>query len=380
MTVTTMECPVCSYRLRRAKAKNVVVDICTHCSGIWFDSGELQIFLRDLVKSDKINPQKTSLFQSRDILTTDQSVAESRMCPKCGLVMKTFNYAYDSNVFVDKCPRCEGIWTDGGEVKQLARLLKEDPRARMIAQDMLQRHKAVEELRDWGNLSDTLMQSVPLHVLFMPKIIVPLGDDTEREKFPLITLLIIILCIAGFLFEVFGVRDIQVFINRFGFVPQHFWSIGLITSMFLHGGIFHLVGNMFFLWVFGDNVEERFGYLKYSFFYLGAGIAASLLYALTNIGSTIPAIGASGAISGIMGAYCVLFPKARLKLFIICHVVRIPAYLFLTIWFLLQLMYGALSLSYDTTYGVAWFAHIGGFVFGVTTAYFIKKVSSELKD
>lgn len=374
-----MKCPVCSCRLRQVKSRNVVVDICSNCSGIWYDSGELHIFLRDLVKSPDIPAKQTKLFQRIEVETTDHSAVESRMCPKCDLAMKTFNYAYDSNVFVDKCSQCEGIWTDAGEVKQIARHLKEDPRALVVAQDIVKQHKCLNELDEWADLAGSFSGPVSPIWLFMPKIIIPLGDDNEREKFPAITLSIISLCAAVFLIQVFTVSDPQSFVNQYGFVPANFWSIGLITSMFLHGGWLHLLGNMYFLWIFGDNVEERLGYWGYLIFYLAGGIAASILHALFNMYSPIPAIGASGAISAVMGAYLFFFPKVKLRLFCICRVVVIPVYLYLGIWFLFQLLYSILSVSNLTISNVAWFAHIGGFVFGVAVAWLMRTVVSNRK-
>lgn len=370
-----MKCPVCSYRLRQVKSKNVVVDVCTHCSGVWFDSGELQVFLRELVKRPDIAPKKTNLFEPLEVRRIDRSAAEIRLCPKCELVMKTINYAYDSNVFIDKCPQCEGIWTDGGEVRQLAGHLKEDPRASVIGQDIVRHHEHVKELGEWADLAGAFSGPMAFIWLFMPRIIIPLGDDNEREKFPAITLSIIILCTAVFLYQAFGVHDLQGFVDRYGFVPQNFWSIGLMTSKFLHGGWIHLIGNMYFLWIFGDNVEERLGYWGYLIFYLAGGIAASILHALFYMHSDIPSIGASGAISAVMGAYLFFFPKIKLKLFCIFRVVSIPVYLYLGIWFVFQLLYSILTLSNLAISNVGWFAHIGGFIFGMAVALFFRTVA-----
>jgi len=144
--------------------------------------------------------------------------------------------------------------------------------------------------------------------------------------------------------------------------------------MFLHGGLLHLLGNMYFLWIFGDNVEERLGYWGYLIFYLVGGFAASILHAIFTTDPTIPAIGASGAISAVMGAYLFFFPKVKLRLFCICRVVVIPVYLYLGIWFLFQLFYSILSVSNLTMSNVAWFAHIGGFIFGMGVAGIVRAV------
>ena len=150
----------------------------------------------------------------------------------------------------------------------------------------------------------------------------------------------------------------------------------LFSSMFLHGGWLHLIGNMWVLWIFGDNVEDRLGHLKYLGFYLLSGLAAALLHIFTNLHSTVPTIGASGAIAGVMGAYFRFFPFARVETlippFILGPFFELPAILFLGFWFILQFYNGALSLGMrgEGFAGVAWWAHVGGFAFGAIIGLF----------
>jgi membrane associated rhomboid family serine protease len=150
-----------------------------------------------------------------------------------------------------------------------------------------------------------------------------------------------------------------------------FAIITLVTSMFLHGGWLHLGGNMLYLWVFGDNVEDKLGHMRYLSFYLICGIAASLLHIYIEPTSTMPSLGASGAISGVLGAYIVMFPKARvltlIPIFIFIQITELPAYIILGFWFILQFLNGMLSVKYAlaSSGGVAWWAHIGGFVAGL---------------
>ena len=150
--------------------------------------------------------------------------------------------------------------------------------------------------------------------------------------------------------------------------------VPLFSSMFLHGGWLHLIGNMWVLWIFGDNVEDRFGHLKYLAFYLLSGLAAALLHVFTNLHSVVPTIGASGAIAGVMGAYFRFFPYAKVETlippFFFGPFFELPAILFLGFWFLLQFYNGALSLAGRSQNfgGVAWWAHVGGFAFGVIAA------------
>ena len=147
----------------------------------------------------------------------------------------------------------------------------------------------------------------------------------------------------------------------------------LLTCIFLHGGWMHFIGNMWFLYIFGDNVEDRFGHMGYGLFYMGSGAAASAAHLATNLSSSIPTIGASGAIAGVMGAYLLLYPKARvltiLPIFFFIQLIVIPAPIFLGIWFLIQFFQGAFSITSSQSSGVAWWAHIGGFVVGALVAW-----------
>lgn len=151
----------------------------------------------------------------------------------------------------------------------------------------------------------------------------------------------------------------------------------LLTCVFLHGGWMHFLGNMWFLWIFGDNVEDRLGHAGYAAFYLGCGLLASATHLLTGPASTIPTIGASGAIAGVMGAYLLLYPHARVLTLIpivfIIQIIVLPAPLFLGIWFLIQLLQGSFSIGDVQSGGVAWWAHIGGFVAGAAIVWLLRR-------
>jgi membrane associated rhomboid family serine protease len=165
----------------------------------------------------------------------------------------------------------------------------------------------------------------------------------------------------------------------YGFVPQRLWSgeygisaslVSILVSMFLHAGWLHFGGNMLFLWIFGDNIEDRLGHFRYLVFYLACGIAASLTHAFFNAGSRLPSLGASGAISGVLAAYLFLYPRARILTLVplfLFWTVEVPAFLFIVFWFFVQFFSGTASLSTSTptTGGTAYFAHIGGFLAGI---------------
>jgi len=363
-----MNCPSCSHKLRRIKTKSEVLEICPHCKGIWFDSGELVNFVRDLSKRENILPEKPRLFKRREVHISDTNVKNNKSCPRCNLVMQTFNYCYDSNVFLEKCTDCHGIWADSKDVLKIARYIKQDFTSTKIGEDLIRQTEKMERIKEIGQLGEELTNQAGIGMLFIPHLILPLWDDEERVRFPVITFTIIILCVLTFLGEIFWIRDANGFFRNFGFVVGDFFSMGLITSMFLHGGLLHLIGNMYFLWLFGDNVEDRFGRAWYPVFYLCCGIAASILHSIFNHSSVVPVIGASGAISGVMGAYMLFYPFAKVRVLFITRVVGVPACLFLGGWFLLQLAFGLIYNITDYSH-IAWFAHIGGFIFGIVIAY-----------
>jgi membrane associated rhomboid family serine protease len=213
----------------------------------------------------------------------------------------------------------------------------------------------------------------------------PYKDDNPRVLFPFVTFGIITLNVLVFLGQFWisgnnpGIGKSLVYM--YGFVPAEFNPLTIFTSMFMHGGFAHIIGNMWFLYIFGDNVESILGHVKYFMFYLACGIGAALAQFFVEPASQVPMIGASGAVAGVLGAYMIRFPKARVHvlaviiIFITTFVV--PAQIVLGLWFLMQLSGGLGSLGVDTTGGVAWFAHIGGFIIGVTSLKYFQNFRIE---
>ena len=200
----------------------------------------------------------------------------------------------------------------------------------------------------------------------------PYKDDNPRVLVPYVTYGILGLNILVFIGQILlSISDPDLgtaIVYTFGFVPAKFSIITIITSMFIHGGLAHIIGNMWFLWLFGDNVESVLGHLKYFLFYMVCGIGAALGQFLISTSSQVPMVGASGAIAGILGAYMIQFPKARVHVLVILifiTTIAVPAQIVLGLWFLMQLTGGLGTLGMDTTGGVAWFAHVGGFISGV---------------
>jgi membrane associated rhomboid family serine protease len=199
----------------------------------------------------------------------------------------------------------------------------------------------------------------------------PLSDVIPSRTTPFVTIGLIIINVLVFLYELLLPEGaLEQFTMRFALIPAWFSWAAVFTSMFLHAGFWHVVPNMLYLWIFGDNVEDRLGHGRYLAFYLFAGVVAALAQVAMAPNSTVPMVGASGAIAGVMGAYFVLYPQSRVLtavfILIIVDVVEIPATFFLGLWFLLQLLSGVGSLvSSAAGGGVAFFAHIGGFVAGL---------------
>mgnify|MGYP001772665511 CR=1 FL=1 len=223
---------------------------------------------------------------------------------------------------------------------------------------------------------------------------IPIKDENPTETFPFVTISLIILNILAFLWELrFDPYTLNAVIRELGFVPARFWGISrdwlippyisIITCMFLHGGFFHIAGNMLYLWIFGNNVEDRLGHFRFLIFYLLCGIAATLFHSVIYPHSMIPLIGASGAISGVLGAYLLEFPLARIVtlvfIFIFITTIRVPAFIFIGLWFFMQYLNGVASLAFYTPTGVAWFAHIGGFVAGIVLYRLFPKRRSKRK-
>ena len=219
---------------------------------------------------------------------------------------------------------------------------------------------------------------------------IPIRDRNPSGTFPYVTIGIIVVNVFVFIIELSLGPRLDVFVMKYGVVPlkvRYYSQIPdltfmntfspFLTSMFLHGGFIHLIGNMWYLWIFGDNIEDRLGHFKYLCFYIICGIIASTVHVFFNSQSDVPCIGASGAIAGVLGAYMITFPRARvvtiLPLWFILQIIELPAYIVLGFWFVIQFFNGAVSITTSASGGgVAWWAHIGGFISGIFIFYILR--------
>jgi hypothetical protein len=207
---------------------------------------------------------------------------------------------------------------------------------------------------------------------------IPLKDLNPRRTYPVVNTLLILTNVIVFLYQLtLTPHQSDAFALANATIPNHIRLalgghgsfeaafIPIFTSMFLHSGFMHIAGNMLFLWIFGDNVEDYFGHFPYLLFYLACGIGSGLTHILFNFHSPLPALGASGAISGVMGAYIILYPRARVLTLVFIFFIPIPAFIILGYWFFLQFLAGVSSVGAAATGGVAWWAHVGGFLLGM---------------
>ena len=219
---------------------------------------------------------------------------------------------------------------------------------------------------------------------------IPVGDSIPSRSAPVANWLLILLNSVLFFLELTQGRDVDAFLLRWGLVPAALVGaapaipgalppvVTIFTSMFLHAGWGHMLGNMLFLWVFGDNVEDAMGSRRYLLFYVLCGVAAALIQVAADPGGTVPMVGASGAISGVLGAYMLMYPRAVVSvvapMFLFFPVFNVPAVVMLGLWFLTQFTNGIASLAHTLpTAGVAWWAHIGGFVAGALLVWFFRR-------
>jgi len=370
-----MRCPACGSTLTIKRFGKVEVDFCDACKGVWLDEGELEEVLERIIATQNVPDAPLDL--DKEVVSVFNIEEEKRSCPRCGTEMSKINYAYDSNVILDKCGDCGGLWADEGEIERLAVFRKGNPILDRMGEAIAMEKDASLRAR-YDAVSGS--QRRPLIPGIGIGIVMPVGDDQECDTFPFVVALLAVANILVFVYQILflhGRGAEETFYKQFGLVPtEAFTSLhggaSFVTSMFIHCGFLHLAGNMLFLVIFGDNIEDRLGHMKFLLLYTVSGLAAGALHALANPASTLPAVGASGAISGAMGAYFALYPAAKIKTLFYNTIVDIPAFAYLGGWLALQIASAWLAKNNPLGGGVAWFAHIGGFIIGVAAGLWIK--------
>ena len=347
-------CPVCGKVLIERPEEGEPLHYCAACGGVWMS----RTAFRAVTQSLACDPAVPNLALDKRNLETSISHGK-RSCPECSAPMREFNYAADSGIFLDRCDQCGGIWADKEELRSVGTFLKGNEKLDRLGEAIadherthLQHMAGGQSDEEGGWLSGYLYGALTL---------TPVADDQPTAITPVVTISLIIVNVVIAFATFFG--ESQVF-EQYGLIPRRLWQgqalFTLITSGFLHVGPLHIIGNMLFLWIFGDNVEDRFGHARFALFYLVGIVAAALAHAALHPDSMRPAVGASGAVSAVMGAYLVLHPLATLRTM---GGFKMPAIAYLGIWLLYQIGLWFLE-SAGGVASVAWAAHLGGFAFG----------------
>jgi membrane associated rhomboid family serine protease len=318
---------------------------------MWFDAGELPraagLRFDDRATGEAMSAAKRTSFR----------------CPVCTVPIYERELGDRSSLMVEQCPRCSGLFLDREEFSRAKRHF------RASGAHELKRRARSEPVQETTHIDE---DSLPL-TLFQYLTGLPLELNAPQTLLPPVVVALVAINVV--VFAVTAWHGLDGNIARFGLVPREVRGLRdlhtMFTSMFMHGGFFHLFGNMYFLYVLGDNVEGRLGWHRFLVFYLVCGLFAGALHVAGHPNSQIPAVGASGAISGILGAYLVFFPHNRLLLRYLwrwgfwVHPVRweVPAWAYLGFWILMQVLFATLNVP-----GVAWYAHVGGFISGVGVA------------
>jgi len=343
--MASLNCPHCRHHLLEPiRSEEIEIDACVHCGGLWFDQNELDKIVHSY---DPNYPREVSIVES-----LGQSVGESqKRCPHCKESLVTHQFEKGGDLKIDICHACNGIWLDQGELDH-AKIFYEIPDA----------EERIKKETTGGNW------------LFQFFFQLPVEFNIKPRNFSLITVILVVFN-ALLIFPVMSTKtSAEILFNTWGLVPQEIgalnWFVTLLTHQFLHGGWGHLLGNMYFLYILGDNVEDAMGRIMYPLFYLFCGLVAGLVhvgYELTFGGfANMPLVGASGAISGIMAAYVYIFRKARLTFMLFVFQFKISPIWYFGIW----IGFNVLSMIAGVP-GVSWVAHIGGFIAGLVFVYFV---------
>ncbi len=341
-------CPNChNRRLQVVKREQTEVDVCLKCGGFWLDHGELEQIVR---RYDPNSPLGSSF---QDIFTPKEASDTKRNCPICKIPLIPYQVTGpDKNFVIDACDTCEGVWLDQGELEH-AQVLNQVPEA-------LEKIEGKLSAKDW-------------FVQFLLGL--PVEFNVKPRRFPIITVLLILFNTIIFMFEYSLLSQAtessaKSILHFWALIPGHIgsllWFMNLFSYQFLHGGLYHLLGNMYFLYVLGDNLEDALGRTKFLIFYLACGVSAGLVETLFSLDSQTPILGASGAIAGIMAAYAVIFRRSYLTFMVLYWQFKLPSYWYFAIWIGFNML-GMWAGKGNT----AWFAHLGGFLAGLIIAFMI---------
>jgi membrane associated rhomboid family serine protease/Zn-finger nucleic acid-binding protein len=370
-----MQCPVCNNLLHKLTIEGISSDSCSLCGSIWFTSGSDFAAAAKRCARKSNRPLEDSI-KSRINTEVKKSNAVdfSLNCPQCHIPMQTINYADDSGIFINRCHSCTGIWTSNTEFKKITSYLKDNPLMDKVGTELAHEVRKIEsnkefalELGKIANVDFSSVRNIYTNPLRAVVYGIPLWHR-NLQSIPLISIFLIVSCIAIYIFQISAVPNIEKYFSFFGFIPATPISVGLLTSIFMHANWFHLLGNMLFLWIFGPPIEEKLGRINFILYYFICGLCGNFVYLIMHSGSQEPAIGASGAISGVIGTCLVLEPRGT----IMTTLDEVPVWLYAVVFFLIQFGYFFLLFITETHTQIGYDAHIGGFIGGVIIALILK--------
>lgn len=339
------------------------IEECPTCKGMFIDGSELHEHVTVITKDTAVEPAKE--VTARNLIRPFFLLSKKR-CPRDKTKLRYINYGYDSNVLLEECSTCKGLWVENNQVLPLAAYLKSNPELINLGEkiDRNVRHQDLEK---------TVMSDPRIILTTVP---IPVGDTTNRLLAPWIVLGLILLYISLYLLQIFSFNRDSLFL-AVGLIPHTIMNgeniYTLITYQLFHANLFHLLGNICSLWIFGDNIEFRFGHWSFLFFYILAGIVSGLVAALLAIDQNIVILGSSGAIAAVLGSYMVLYPKEKIRVLFINSIWAITVWKYLLFWILLQVLgYAAEALSREVS-TVSFTAHVIGFVTGISVTVLLAR-------
>ncbi len=383
-----MNCPVCQIILLKRKFENRDIYLCPFCSGVWLEKGELQEVEQYIISNKNDAILSTEGLSDRKVIPVDKIDQTTRKCPKCDIDLKIFNFANNSNIFLDRCDSCEGIWAEKGVLEKISLFMitSDDPvmdeYTKILSKMITEHEKSLASSKEIKSIGDDLDSPALNGIVAWPMIPLPLKIDQPAVTLAKVTIGLIAVNMLIFILQLMFVHTNEdAYFRLWGIVPFLGFSINraysFISSMFIHGGWEHILGNMFFLWLFGHNVEDKIGSLKFLIFYLLCGIFGGVLFCVMQPTLNDPAIGASGAISGVMGAHLVLFPKESLRVLWVGRVRTMPAIVYLLLWIFYQFIYGMVITITNVPLAVAHWAHVGGFISGLLLIHLFNRRDHE---
>ncbi|MBI5208862.1 MAG: rhomboid family intramembrane serine protease [Elusimicrobia bacterium] len=371
-----MRCPTCSQDLVPIQYKGVAIERCGRCHASWFGPGALVACAQELAREGVVPDAQWQV--NKKVLAVGRLQEPALPCPRCGRPMHKLNYGYDSNVILDHCRDCDGLWVGDDELGGVAVHVKGNPRVDALGSAFMAEGVAVDEERRKAEYLVSLFNP------FSWSLSIPYRTDIRVVSPPILVTAIIAANLAAYFCGLSGWLESTRSLRCYGLVPAlaaagHNYH-AFLTSMFLHAGILHLLGNMYFLWLFGRNAESSLGRRDFFLLYFVCGMTAGVVQVLFDPGSANPSIGASGAISGVLGCFARLYPDSRVKLWEgRDQRGTFSARFYLGAWFLFQAASFLKDVALDLSPGVAFSSHIGGFLAGYVLAPVKEEARTDLQ-